>query len=276
MLRSVAKQVAWVGKTASMVFGLALVMALVFGVATMALGATGGNFLLGQRNVADAISTLVRQGPGPALSLVVEANQPPLRVNSAARVANLNSDKLDGLDSTQLKAVGRSTRGGNCTADAGTQTCTQTTVDLPAPGRVLLNSTGSWLAFEGFPASGILTGHCVLKEAGSLEDISETSSFVGERQSAAHARSTRLSRRGIRPSPTSRVCCPRASTPSRSGVPRSMATWTGVASPSPRLRSETVKPEGRGLTSRSSPGPSSCPYSPKCVEEATYEVRSRS
>ena len=210
MLRTVAQKVAWVGRTASMVFGLALVMALVFGVATMALGATGGNFLLGKRNVADAISTLVKQGPGPALSLVVEANQPPLRVNSVARVANLNadlldgkhaaaflaanqkaddSDKLDGLDSTQLKAVGRSSfRGGNCTADAGTQTCAQTTIDLPAPGRVLLNSTGSWWAFQGFPASGVLTGYCILNEAGTLGDISETSSFVGERQAVSGAR----------------------------------------------------------------------------------------
>jgi len=41
VLRNVASKVAWVGRTASMVFGLALVLALLFGVATMALGATG-------------------------------------------------------------------------------------------------------------------------------------------------------------------------------------------------------------------------------------------
>jgi hypothetical protein len=41
MLRTAASKIAWVGRTASMVIGLALVMALVFGVATMALGATG-------------------------------------------------------------------------------------------------------------------------------------------------------------------------------------------------------------------------------------------
>ena len=81
-----------------MVFGLALVMALLFGVASMALGATGGNFLLGKKNVASAISTLVKKGPGPALSLVVEANQPPLKVNSTAKVDNLNVDTVDGLE----------------------------------------------------------------------------------------------------------------------------------------------------------------------------------
>jgi hypothetical protein len=41
MLRTAASKVAWAGRTASMVFGLALVLALLFGVASMALGANG-------------------------------------------------------------------------------------------------------------------------------------------------------------------------------------------------------------------------------------------
>ena len=39
MVRNALSKVAWVGRTASMVFGLALVLALVFGVAAMAFGA---------------------------------------------------------------------------------------------------------------------------------------------------------------------------------------------------------------------------------------------
>jgi len=106
MLRSVASKVAWVGRTAAMVFGLALVLALVFGVTTTALSATGGNFLLGKRNVADAVSTLIKQGPGPALRLVVEDNQPPMRVNaSAGKATNLNADKVDGQDAEDLKPL---------------------------------------------------------------------------------------------------------------------------------------------------------------------------
>ncbi len=109
MLGRLFGKVLWVGRTAATVFGLALVMALVFGVATTAIGATGGNFLLGKKNVADAISSLVKQGPGPALSLVVEANQPPLKVNSAAgKATNLNADKLDGIDSSEIGVNGRS------------------------------------------------------------------------------------------------------------------------------------------------------------------------
>jgi hypothetical protein len=85
-----------------MVFGLALVLALVFGVNSMAFGANGNPFLLGKKNVASAVSKLVKQGPGPALSLVVGAGQPPLAVNSPAKVAHLNADKVDGTDSTAL------------------------------------------------------------------------------------------------------------------------------------------------------------------------------
>ena len=103
MLRTVASKVAWVGRTASMVFGLALVMALVLGAATTAMSATGGNFLLGKSNVADRVSTLVKRGPGPALRLDVQEGQPPMRVDSSGKVENLNADKVDGLDSEQLK-----------------------------------------------------------------------------------------------------------------------------------------------------------------------------
>jgi hypothetical protein len=137
MLRTAAKKVAWVGRTASMVLGLALVLALVLGVATMALGATGGNFILGKGNSAGATSKLTSAVAGPtlnlinngtaaaatALNLTVPSGKPPLRVNSSTKVDNFNadlldskhaadflganqkaadSDKLDGIDSTDF------------------------------------------------------------------------------------------------------------------------------------------------------------------------------
>ena len=70
MLRSMASKVAWVGRTASMVFGLALVLALIFGVASAALSATGGNFILGKANEATTVSKLTASIAGPALTLV--------------------------------------------------------------------------------------------------------------------------------------------------------------------------------------------------------------
>ncbi len=119
MFRSALGKVAWVGRTASMVFGLALVLALVFGAATTALSATGGNFILGKGNVAttptNLVSTLAdaaksalivqNKSGGAALDLRVgNAATPandvaPMNVNSTKNVANLNADLLDGRDS---------------------------------------------------------------------------------------------------------------------------------------------------------------------------------
>ena len=113
MLKSVFSKVAWVGRTASMVFGLALVLALMFGVASMALGATGGNFILGKANSAGAVTKLTSAVAGPVLQLVnngtstaatalnlsVPAGKAPLKVNaSAGKATNLNADKVDGSD----------------------------------------------------------------------------------------------------------------------------------------------------------------------------------
>jgi hypothetical protein len=108
-----------VGRTASMVFGLALVLALLFGVASMALAGTGVNgvFNLGVKNTVDAVTQLVSNtdsGPaGPMLrvdnnssaaratgvQILTEAGKPPMRVNSQARVANLNAALAGRADS---------------------------------------------------------------------------------------------------------------------------------------------------------------------------------
>ena len=105
MLRKVASKVAWVGRTASMVFGLALVMALVLGVAATAWSATGGNFLLGKANSSTTPTSLVstltdaaksaltvqNKSGGAALDLRVgnattpANNVAPLKVNSSAK-----------------------------------------------------------------------------------------------------------------------------------------------------------------------------------------------
>lgn len=100
MVRSALGRVAWVGRTASTVFGLALVMALVLGVASMAFGANGGNFILGSlNNTATALTRLTGNVNGAAvqvvntnadandtaLNLSVQAGEAPMAVNSAKR-----------------------------------------------------------------------------------------------------------------------------------------------------------------------------------------------
>ena len=113
MIRSALGKVAWVGRTASMVFGLALVLALVVGAASMAFGANGQSFLLGKWNAATALTGLSGNVNGAAmqvansnagaddtaLSLSVQAGEAPMRVNSKARVAHLNAATAGRADS---------------------------------------------------------------------------------------------------------------------------------------------------------------------------------
>jgi hypothetical protein len=117
MISSVANKVMWVGRTASMVLGLALVLAVIFGVASMALAAVPGDpFRLGRLNTINALTELVGRRDGAmlrvennstgakahALNLQVASGKAPMKVNSAAKVANLNSDELDGKDASAL------------------------------------------------------------------------------------------------------------------------------------------------------------------------------
>ena len=119
MLRSTASKVIWVGRATVFLVGLSVILALVFGVATMAFAANGNNFVLGVlTNSATAITKLtgnVAGGPAlqvanfkteagsKALQLNVAANKPPLAVNATAgKATHLNADQLDGVDSAAL------------------------------------------------------------------------------------------------------------------------------------------------------------------------------
>jgi hypothetical protein len=64
MVKSVAKKVIWVGRATVFLVGLAVILALSFGVASTALGADGKPFLLGVSNAATKVSTLVKSGAG--------------------------------------------------------------------------------------------------------------------------------------------------------------------------------------------------------------------
>lgn len=73
-----------------------------------AYAATGGNFILGRSNSANATTTLTNSA-GTALALNAKSGTPALKVNSGTKVANLNGDKLDGLDSTAFARAGMKT-----------------------------------------------------------------------------------------------------------------------------------------------------------------------
>ena len=59
MLRKAASKVVWVGRATVFLVGLAMILALLFGMASTAFGANGGNFILGSlNNTATAITKL--------------------------------------------------------------------------------------------------------------------------------------------------------------------------------------------------------------------------
>jgi hypothetical protein len=106
---------------------MAVALVLVASLDYVASAATGGKFILGQLNKANKTTTLKRTTGGPALQLATTSSTAsPLVVNGRGRVANLNADLLDGLDSSQLRNrsyVFRWTFNGR----------TQVDLDLPLP-----------------------------------------------------------------------------------------------------------------------------------------------
>lgn len=115
-MRSVFERTLRIGKAAALVVGLAVILAVMLGVATTALAAApGAPFVkLGKVNSIDEFTKLVGASPAPrlildnngsgvALQLLVEPGKPPMQVNSTARVPRLNADKVDGKDASQLQ-----------------------------------------------------------------------------------------------------------------------------------------------------------------------------
>lgn len=116
MLRKAAAKALWLTKGAALFGGAVVTLALVLGVASAALGANGGNFILGKSNTATLLTKLtgnvngsamqiINNNPGAddtALNLQVQSGESPMRVNSDRVVANLNADKLDGVDGAQV------------------------------------------------------------------------------------------------------------------------------------------------------------------------------
>jgi hypothetical protein len=122
MLGNTVKKVTWMARATTTIVGLAIMLALVFGVATTALAGTGigATFNLGQINTVNAISKLVGSVAGPslqidnnstdaaatALDLQVEAGKAPMKINSETQVANLNADKVDGKSAGEIGVNG--------------------------------------------------------------------------------------------------------------------------------------------------------------------------
>jgi hypothetical protein len=98
-------------------------------------------------------------GGGPGLSATVKTGVPPLAVNSQGRVANLNADLLDGLDSSRLWKLG-----GNTGTTAGTDflgTSDNTALELKVNGQRALRVEPNAISpnlIGGAPANTVAAG----------------------------------------------------------------------------------------------------------------------
>lgn len=89
------------------VLAIAVLTVLAGGVA---VAGNGGNFILGQLNGATAPTRLANSGVGEALRLsTAQSSTPNLAVSNSARIPNLNSDLVDGLDSSAFARKGART-----------------------------------------------------------------------------------------------------------------------------------------------------------------------
>ncbi len=120
MVRSAAGKVMWVGRATVFLVGLSVILALVFGAASMALAGTGvgDTFNLGRLNTVNQLSRLVGSTDNAmlridnnsagtnatALDLQVEPGHAPLKVDSLTRVSNLNVDFVDGHSASSFVA----------------------------------------------------------------------------------------------------------------------------------------------------------------------------
>jgi hypothetical protein len=138
-------------KKPSPAMGVALI-ALFIALSGTTYAATGGNFILGNPNSATTQTALSAPIAGrslqvtntstavgaTALGLTVAAGKTPLTVNSGTKVANLNADRLDGLDSSALqKRVTGSCSGANAIKA------------ITASGSVNCEATAPSLVFSG-------------------------------------------------------------------------------------------------------------------------------
>jgi hypothetical protein len=120
MLNRIVSAVMWVGRATVFLVGLAVLLAVVLGVSSVALAGSGvgANFDLGKKNTVNRLSQLVGSTDSAllridndnagtnatALDLQVEPGLAPMTVNSSTQVNNLNADLVDGRSASSFVA----------------------------------------------------------------------------------------------------------------------------------------------------------------------------
>ena len=138
-------------------FGLGFTMAVILA-GGAAYAANGGAFILGRANAA-SLPTSLKNSTGTALVLTSSNGKPSLTVNGKAKVANLNADSLDGVDSTTFSLkTGRTgvIKGSANDADGFENTARCPTGTYATGGGGLAYVAGEHLIYSGpdFDANG--------------------------------------------------------------------------------------------------------------------------
>jgi hypothetical protein len=138
---------------------LAVVASLTLATASAALAGSGvgGVFNLGKTNTVNAMTKLTGSVTGSSLQIInnsteaaataldlrVASGKPPLKVNSTTKVANLNADRLDDKDSTELAPILRAQQDGTASGQSVTGTTEVNSVAIQAPvdGILLISGT---------------------------------------------------------------------------------------------------------------------------------------
>lgn len=151
--------------TRSRLVPVLLTAALLVGAANLgAFAATGGPLLLGKGNTATKTTKLKTTGNGPALGLKTKASAPPLKVSSSKKVAKLNADLVDGVDSETLRTK---TYVYNLSATAVTQSYVSFALPGLPPGQYLASFSIS-AATTGAPS---VVGCFVISGTGGTPDF---------------------------------------------------------------------------------------------------------
>jgi hypothetical protein len=212
MIKSALGKVMWLGRTTVFVVGLAVILAMVVGVASAAFGANGANFIIGNginnttKNIATLTSRLTMNGTASApglqvtqqstgtgasgVGITVPTGKAPIKVNSAAgKATNLNADKLDGKSDNDLSRVGEMTTGASATIPADGSVVTfgeQLSITAPAAGFVrvngnvtVLNVNSSCTSNCGFTARIRHTQNTAVLSVPQQEDVLDTYGNAG-------------------------------------------------------------------------------------------------
>jgi hypothetical protein len=155
--KKILGRVVQLGRGAATMMGLALILALVLGVATTAMAAVPGDpFRLGRINTINTVSQLVGSvnntmlrrdnnsdgASATAVQLDVQPGKAPMKVSSDTRVDKLNADKVDGKNANDLVRVAFKNFNESPVA-SGNGNVARATINAPTTGFLVINASSN-------------------------------------------------------------------------------------------------------------------------------------